>query len=100
MSGDRQWTIGLVPHWPDRCVDSGPALAPGEYVDVVEASRLTAVEAERDALLEVVEWVNGGFIPGADRATYNGPDRFLDEVKQRTAAVLARFPKNETEQEK
>lgn len=83
MSGDRQWTI-LRPKLGTRQeVTSGPVMAPGEFVEAVEASRLTAVEAERDAYREGLE----GY---ADLAGWVA-------VPART--LLARFPKNnETEQ--
>lgn len=97
MSGDRQWTLIGSPGFQIGSVIYG-ALEIGEEVRVVEASRLTAVEAERDALREVVGWVHGGFAPGEPRRLYGDATTFLDEVKKRTGDVLARFPKNETEQ--
>jgi hypothetical protein len=84
MSGDRQWTI--TPGFSAFSVGaSGSRLKPGERVRVVEASRLAAVEAERDAYRETLEEIG-------ERSGLRGPEPAM------AVAVLARFPKNETEQ--
>ncbi len=99
MSGDRQWTIRG--HWGLRRgrVFSGPDVAEVDSIDVVQASRLAEVEAERDAYREALAW----YRPAAEDMARDGiatPSEFeiAEEAATHADAVLARYPKNETEQ--
>jgi hypothetical protein len=54
----------------------------------VQEEAVAPYRAENEALREVVEWINGGFVAGERRRTYADPTDFLDEIRKRTDAVL------------
>lgn len=101
MSGDRQWVIEGSPHRHENTVPEGPLLEMHSQVRVVEASRLTAVEAERDAYRETLKWYRAAADEmRGDPIVSKDEQDIADEAATRADAVLERFPKqqNETEQ--
>lgn len=98
MSGDRQWTIRRG-RGSMRMEVRGPSVQHGEQVRVVEASRLSTVEAERDAYREGLEWYRAAAEDMArDGVATPAEFEIAEEAATHADAVLARFPKNETEQ--
>lgn len=95
MSGERQWTIRGTWFAPiEMVVQNGPVLTRGEQVVVVPRERLSAVEAERDAL----RTERDAYREGLAHISRNPDRRSIVWLALFAAAVLARFPKNETEQ--